>query len=509
MLVLRQNVVFQENTNTRLISLNYLTMQKYYLLIFFAFSLLGQIGSAQNIYFSQFQQTPLLTNPAMVSSQAVMEGGFLYRSQQVGGGQAFSTPLVYSLYPFFSKKTNQHWASVGVQILSDNAGIGGLMRTTGGSLAFSYNFYLPKNQQVSAGLQGGFFTRNIFLEKLNTGSQWNDIRRTFDSSLPNNLASLNPNVKLPMLDAGILWQIKDTNQLQRAYFGIAAKQINQPNDTFTDVRNPIPMVLVFIGGLKAYENQQISVYPNFRHIQQGKIRQTNLGFQTRYQYGQETKQTGFIALNTWYSIQNTFIAGIEVAHQNYFFNFAFDFSSTRPQNLGTANGAAEIGLGYRKYLTKKPAKKPQKPIKKDTIVEKPELLDLSIVIPEDSVLVYTEKEGLTAEEFDVFQRSVLFPYATYLLSEGNKAFLDKIASTLLAKPDLRVEISGHTCNLGKENDFIAKARAVMVYNYLIRKGIDKKRLVARAWGSKKPIAPNAIEAGRVRNRRVEFRLITF
>jgi outer membrane protein OmpA-like peptidoglycan-associated protein len=125
------------------------------------------------------------------------------------------------------------------------------------------------------------------------------------------------------------------------------------------------------------------------------------------------------------------------------------------------------------------------------------------------VLVYTEKEGLTAEEFDVFQRSVLFPYATYLLSEGNKAFLDKIASTLLAKPDLRVEISGHTCNLGKENDFIAKARAVMVYNYLIRKGIDKKRLVARAWGSKKPIAPNAIEAGRVRNRRVEFRLITF
>jgi type IX secretion system PorP/SprF family membrane protein len=482
-------------------------MPKHYLLILFIFLFFEEFSFAQNIHFSQFHQTPLLTNPAMVSSRAAIEGGFYYRSQQVGGGQAFSTPFVYGIYPFFSKKNNQHWASVGLQVLSDNAGIGGLMRTTGGSLAFSYNFHFTPHHQISAGLQGGYFTRNIFLDKLNTGSQWNDNRRTFDASLPNNLGFLNPNVNLPMIDAGIMWQMLDSNQTQRAFVGIAAKQINQPNDAFTDVRNPIPLALVFTAGLKAYENAQISVYPNLRHIQQGKIRQTNLGLQARYQYGQESKQTGFIAFNTWYSIKNTFIAGIEVAHQHYFFNIAFDFSSTRPQNLGTANGAAEIGLGYRKFLSKKP-NKPKPPIKKDTnIVEKPDVLDVSIAIPEDSVLTYTDKEGLTAEEFDVFQRSVLFAYSTYLLSEGNKAFLDKIASTLLAKPNLRVEISGHTCNTGKENDFIAKARAVMVYNYLVRKGIDKKRLVARGWGSKKPIASNDIEASRVRNRRVEFRLI--
>ncbi|GAB4125017.1 MAG: hypothetical protein OHK0045_08240 [Raineya sp.] len=443
----------------------------------------------------------------MISSSATLEGGFFYRSQQVGGGQAFSTPFIYGLYPFFAKNSGRHWASLGLQILSDNAGIGGLMRTTGGSIAFSYNFQLPKNQQISAALQGGFFTRNIFLDKLNTGSQWNDIRRTFDASLPNNLTLLNPNVNLPMIDIGVFWQMKDTNQIQRAYVGVSAKQINQPNDAFTDIANPIPMALVFTAGLRAYEKGQISLYPNLRHIQQQQIRQSNIGLQTRYQYGQESKQTGFVALNTWYSIQNTLVVGFEVAHQNYFFNFAFDFSSTRPQNLGTANGAAEIGLGYRKHLGKKSPKKPKEPIKKDSIIEKQDILDLSIVIPEDSLLTYADKEGLSAEEFDVFQRSVLFPYATYLLSEGNKAFLDKIASTLLLRTDLRVEISGHTCNLGKENDFIAKARAVMVYNYLVRKGIDKKRLIARAWSNKRPIASNEIEAGRVRNRRVEFRLI--
>jgi len=71
---------------------------------------------------------------------------------------------------------------------------------------------------------------------------------------------------------------------------------------------------------------------------------------------------------------------------------------------------------------------------------------------------------------------------------------------------MRVEISGHTCTSGKENDFTAKARAVMVYNYLARKGIDKKSLLARAWADKRPFAPNDMEASRVRNRRVEFRL---
>lgn len=484
-------------------------MPKNYILTFLLFLLIENICFTQNLYFSQFHQTPLLTNPAMVSSRAVVEGGFLYRSQQVGGGQAFSTPSVYGLYPFFGKKNHRHWASVGLQVLSDNAGIGGLMRTTGGSVAFSYNFHLTNVHQVSVGVQGGYFTRNLFLDKLNTGSQWNDIRRTFDASLPNNLNLLNPNVNLPMLDAGLMWQVLDSNQAQRAYAAIALKQINQPNDAFTDIPNPIPMALIVTAGLKAYENAQISVYPNFRHIQQAKIRQTNIGLHARYQYEPTSKHSGFVALNTWYSFQNALIAGIEIAHQNYFFNIAFDFSSTRPQNLGTANGAVEVGLGYRKFLGKK-ATKPKPPIQKDTNTsEKPEILDVSIAIPEDSVLVYAEKSGLTAEEFDVFQRSVLFPYASYLLSEGNKAFLDKIASTLIAKPDLFVEISGHTCNTGKEkeNEFIAKARAVMVYNYLVRKGIDKKRLVARGWGSKKPITSNDLEAGRVRNRRVEFRLI--
>jgi type IX secretion system PorP/SprF family membrane protein len=456
---------------------------------------------AQNIHFSQFHQTPLLTNPAMVGSETAIKGGFFYRNQFVGGGQAFTTPVLYGFYPLIRKKDNKHWAGVGAQILSENAGIGGLMRTTGGSLAFAYNFEISPLQKITVGAQGGFYSRNIFLDKLSTGSQWNDTRRTFDAALPNNLSTLNPTVNLPTADLGIMWQMLDTHQIQKAYLGIAARQLNQPNDAFTDISNKIPVVWVLTAGVKVFENEQISVFPSLRHIQQGSIRQTNIGSAFRYHFGTENKQS-YASLNTWYSLQNALIAGIELYHKDYFFNFSYDFSSTRPQNLGTSNGAAEIGVGYRKYIGKKKIQKP-KPPKKDTIITPQDILDVTACIPEDSTLNY----ALTGEEFDLFKRSVLFPYGSYLLDEGTKAFLDKIASTLIAKPETRIEISGHTCNTGKENMFISKARAIMVYNYLIRKGIDKSRLVPRGWADKKPITSNESEAGRVRNRRVEFRII--
>jgi len=457
-------------------------------------------ATAQNLYFSQFHQTPMLTNPAMVGTEASIKGGFFYKNQAVGGGQAFTTPLLYGFYPLIRKKDNKHWAGVGLQILSDNAGVGGLMRTTGGSLAFAYNFELPQNHKITVGAQGGFYSRNIFVDKLNTGSQWNDTRRTFDASLPNNLSALNTNVNLPMVDMGVMWQMLDSNAIERAYVGISAKQLNQPDDAFTDIGNKIPLALVFTAGIKAFDNQQISVFPSVRHIQQGSIRQTNVGTAVRYYLNPENPRN-FIALNTWYSLQNALVAGVELYHKDYFFNFSYDFSSTRPQNLGTANGSAEIGIGYRKYIGKK--RTPTKIPKKDTIITPSDILDVSICIPEDSVINY----ALTGQEFDLFKRSVLFGYGGYLLDEGTKAFLDKIAATLIAKPEISIEISGHTCNSGKENMFIAKARAVIVYNYLARKGIDKKRLIARGWYDKKPIASNETEAGRVRNRRVEFRII--
>jgi len=88
--------------------------------------------------------------------------------------------------------------------------------------------------------------------------------------------------------------------------------------------------------------------------------------------------------------------------------------------------------------------------------------------------------------------------------------LDHIQQVLIQNPNLKVEISGHTDDVGadKYNQALSEKRAKAVVDYLIAKGIDKKRLEPKGYGKSKPIAPNTTEEGREKNRRTEFTIIS-
>jgi outer membrane protein OmpA-like peptidoglycan-associated protein len=77
----------------------------------------------------------------------------------------------------------------------------------------------------------------------------------------------------------------------------------------------------------------------------------------------------------------------------------------------------------------------------------------------------------------------------------------------LAKyPDRRFEISGHTDNTGSDriNIKLSHDRANSVREYLINRGVEGRRLVAKGYGSSRPKADNKTAAGRAINRRIEF-----
>ena len=82
----------------------------------------------------------------------------------------------------------------------------------------------------------------------------------------------------------------------------------------------------------------------------------------------------------------------------------------------------------------------------------------------------------------------------------------KLAGVLVKKPDWKLSIVGHTDNKGSDeaNLKLSKARAKSVADYLISKGVSGTTITSDGLGESKPIADNNTDAGREKNRRVEF-----
>jgi outer membrane protein OmpA-like peptidoglycan-associated protein len=83
--------------------------------------------------------------------------------------------------------------------------------------------------------------------------------------------------------------------------------------------------------------------------------------------------------------------------------------------------------------------------------------------------------------------------------------LDIVVDFMTHKKSARVEISGHTDNVGKPkaNKTLSEKRAQACRDYLVSKGVDRSRLQAVGYGDERPIAPNDTDAGREKNRRIE------
>jgi outer membrane protein OmpA-like peptidoglycan-associated protein len=101
---------------------------------------------------------------------------------------------------------------------------------------------------------------------------------------------------------------------------------------------------------------------------------------------------------------------------------------------------------------------------------------------------------------------VLFDTAQHTLRPGAREKLAKISGILLAYPDLRVEVEGHTDSVGDEtyNQGLSERRAHTVREYLIRQGIPSAAIVAHGFGESRPVVSNGTAAGRQQNRRVEL-----
>jgi len=113
-------------------------------------------------------------------------------------------------------------------------------------------------------------------------------------------------------------------------------------------------------------------------------------------------------------------------------------------------------------------------------------------------------------KIDLAGKRVLFKRGSASLLPASFKLLDRIANTLRNNPNIRlVRIEGHTDNRGNAaaNLRLSQARAMAVLNYLVKRGVARRRLTAVGYGHKRPKVPNTSEKNRAINRRVEFIIV--
>ena len=98
----------------------------------------------------------------------------------------------------------------------------------------------------------------------------------------------------------------------------------------------------------------------------------------------------------------------------------------------------------------------------------------------------------------------------YDLKDESEVELDKVVQLLKENPTLKIQINGHTDNIGKAKDnlVLSENRAKQVVKYLTDAGINAQRLTYKGFGATQPIADNATEVGRAKNRRTELKVIS-
>lgn len=105
--------------------------------------------------------------------------------------------------------------------------------------------------------------------------------------------------------------------------------------------------------------------------------------------------------------------------------------------------------------------------------------------------------------------NVYFDVGKATLRPESFSELDELIHYLKNKELIRIEIAGHTDNVGKDADNLklSQQRAETIRGYLVNKGIQSGRVVAKGYGASQPVADNSSEDGRKLNRRTEVNIL--
>jgi outer membrane protein OmpA-like peptidoglycan-associated protein len=132
-----------------------------------------------------------------------------------------------------------------------------------------------------------------------------------------------------------------------------------------------------------------------------------------------------------------------------------------------------------------------------------------LTIPSDPAL-YTWDVDISFEPARVIVlENVEYDFNKATIRASSYKTLNDLVEVMTLKPNYVIEIGGHTDNVGKDesNIILSQNRANAIKQYLVKKGVNADRIIAKGYGEAQPIATNDTDEGRQKNRRTEIKIV--
>jgi type IX secretion system PorP/SprF family membrane protein len=299
----------------------------------------------QDLHFSQFFNSPLVTNPA--NTGFIPDGdyrlGINYRNQWSAiMAMPYKTMSAFGDVQVMRDRFENGWIGLGGVILRDVAGSGNLTSTKMyGSVA--YHQMLGYSSLVSLGFNVGYANKQINVASLKFPDQFDG--EFFDNKLPTSVAITRNNVGYVDMQVGLNYAYFPTDKVY-LNGGFSAMHVNKPHESFFDGQDNLTnrVAIRYTGFLNGSfkVNDQTILNPNAYYSTQAGVSELVLGLNAHY----DVSGNGDYQLigGAYYRHKEAIIPMIGLGYLDYTFAFTYDATISSLKTYNNTRGAFEFSL---------------------------------------------------------------------------------------------------------------------------------------------------------------------
>lgn len=320
---------------------------------------ISSFGFAQDVHFSQIQESPLWLNPA----NAGMFGGYFravanYRNQWASMGNAFQTMAISVDGAALKVRKNKAYMGVGLFVFNDKAGVAKL-GTTQAQMHLNAIIKTSKKSRLAGGLYAGFCQSKANYSALTFENQYSG--KDFDQSIGSGELFTNNSFINMDAGAGVNYEYSSANvdMLRDDIFslkiGAAVHHINRPVQRFGS-GSSYQLPMRFVGNIQSridFKGTKFSLLPSVIYLRQATASEITLGTHFRYRFKNGTKVTGAVTetglnIGVYYRVGDAIIPQINVDMGKYAIGLSYDLNVSKYKQVSNMNGGFEI---YLKFMT--------------------------------------------------------------------------------------------------------------------------------------------------------------